>query len=355
MEKGIAKWVALLAIVFIAWLARDVLPPFIIGGILAYIFSPLADQIASRTRLPRTAAALLVFFAILGGLIAVSGLIGYRLNREIRDLRQQGPDIVETLVVQATGGEDLILFGRQFSPGDLAERAREAVGSEVSDPREALHYARVTFELALNVIMVLLSFAYFMLDGRTLGAFLIRFVPYDQRPHVRHLAAEIHVALGRYLRGHLILIAVMIVATFLLLEFVFHLPYALPIAIVTGFLEVIPLLGPIAAGVIAGAVAFTQGGINQALIMGVSYWLMRQIQDQFLMPYVVGRAVHVHPLMTIFAVLVGERTAGVLGMFLAVPIAAAIKVIIDYTHPELLADSPIEVVRSKLAPGPDPH
>lgn len=355
MEKTIAKWLALLAIFFVAWLARDVLPPFIIGGILAYILSPLVDQLAARVRLPRTAAALLVFFALVGGLVIAAAVIGYRLNREIRDLRQQGPDIVETIAVQATGGEDLILFGRQFTPRELAQRARETLGSGFNEPREALRYLELTFQVVLNLIMALLALAYFLIDGRSLGAFLLRFVPPEQRPHARHLAAEIHVVLGRYLRGQILLIGVMSVATFLLLEFGFRLPYAVPIAIATGFLEVIPLLGPIAAGVIAGAVAFTQGGVNQVLIMGVAYWLLRQIEDQFIMPYVVGRSVHVHPLMTIFAVLVGERTAGVLGMFLAVPIAAAIKVVIDYTHPELLVESPIEVVRARLAPGPDPH
>src|SRR5207244_12728303 len=125
----------------------------------------------------------------------------------------------------------------------------------------------------------------------------------------------------------------MSMVTFLVLEWVFRLPYALWIGILSGILEVIPLIGPIMAAVIACTVGFSQGGANEAAALAVSYLVLRQVEDQLVMPIVVGRAVHVHPLVTVFAVLAGEKIAGVLGMILAVPVAATVKVVLDDASP----------------------
>src|SRR5205823_13743142 len=95
----------------------------------------------------------------------------------------------------------------------------------------------------------------------------------------------------------------------------------------------IPLIGPGTAGAVAGAIGFEQGGGTEAAMLALTYLILRQAEDQLIMPIIVGRAVHVHPLVTIFAVLTAEKVAGVLGMILAVPIAAAIKVVLDYAYP----------------------
>ncbi len=108
---------------------------------------------------------------------------------------------------------------------------------------------------------------------------------------------------------------------------ILHLPYALAIAALTGILEIIPLVGPLIATAIAGTDAFAHGGAGLALAVVAFYFVVRQVEDQVVMPVVVGRAVHLHPVVTIFAVLVGLSTYGVLGGLLGVPIAAAVNVI----------------------------
>src|ERR1041385_9114060 len=125
----------------------------------------------------------------------------------------------------------------------------------------------------------------------------------------------------------------MSLVTFGILEWGFHLPYSLWVAILTGILETIPLIGPIAAGAIACMIGLAQGGPPEAAELAIVYFVLRQVEDQLVLPLVLGRAVHVHPLVTIFAVLTGEKIGGVLGMILAVPIAAAIKVVLDYAYP----------------------
>jgi predicted PurR-regulated permease PerM len=125
----------------------------------------------------------------------------------------------------------------------------------------------------------------------------------------------------------------MSVVSFIVLQFVFNVPYAIPLAILTGFLEILPLIGPAIATVLAAGVALAAHGTGAAIGVIIAYFVLRELEDNLVMPFVVGRAVELHPLVTIFAVLAGGQVAGIIGMLLAVPVTAAIKVILDFLYP----------------------
>jgi predicted PurR-regulated permease PerM len=350
---SVSKWLVLGALVALLWVARGVLPPFIVAGILAYVLSPLVDMVAARSGVRRPLVALGVFVVLVAAIAALVWLAGARLNAELRALAREGPSIVEAIVVDLTGGQSVDMFGMSITPAELSRRLEMALRDELGTPNQALHAVRLAFELILAIILVFLSLAYMLVDGHNLWRYLLRFVPSEHRAHVDHLSAQIHRVLGRYLRGQLLLILLMSGVTFVVLEWGFRLPFALWLGLLTGVLEVIPLIGPISAGAIACAVGFSQGGPNEAAALAVTYLVLRQVEDQLVMPIVVGRAVHVHPLMTIFAVLVGEKIAGVLGMILAVPVTAAIKVVLDYAYPSEEAAAELVVPseqKTKVAP-----
>jgi predicted PurR-regulated permease PerM len=336
-SRGLGRWFALVAFVGLLFLARDVLPPFVIAGVLAYILSPLVDQIAARTGLWRGVAALLVFLAIVALVGLLIWLLEARLAAEFRGLRAEGPSIVDSVVNRLTNGQSLSFLGQELTPQELSARidlmVRTTINDWVGSPGGAIQTARSALDLSLRLLLGLIAFAYLLVDGHRLGTFLMRFVPKEHRDHVRVVTGEIHLVLGRFLQGQFLLIIVMSVVTYVVLEWGFHLPYALPIAVATGILEVIPLLGPFIAGAIAASVGMAHAGPTEAGLLALTYLILRQVEDQLIMPFIVGRAVHLHPLITIFSVLTAERVAGVLGMFLAVPIAAAIRVILEYAYP----------------------
>jgi predicted PurR-regulated permease PerM len=330
----VSKWIVIGALVALLWVARGVLPPFIIAAILAYVLNPLVDEIHEQTHAPRRPIAFGVFLVVLVGFGALLWLAGARLNGELRALEREGPSIVESVAQRLTGGANIDLLGQNITPVDLGRRIDLTLRDALGTPSQAIQAISVGFGLLLNLILVFLSLAYMLSDGQAFFRYVLRYVPTEHRAHVQRLSTEIHRVLGRYLRGQLLLIGLMSVVTFSILEWGFHLPYALWIGILTGILEIIPLIGPISAGAIACTIGFAQGGPPEAAGLAIVYFILRQVEDQLVMPIVVGRAVHVHPLVTIFAVLTGERIGGVLGMILAVPIAAAIKVALDYAYPE---------------------
>jgi predicted PurR-regulated permease PerM len=106
------------------------------------------------------------------------------------------------------------------------------------------------------------------------------------------------------------------------------------LATLSGFLEIVPLVGPLIAATLAGTVAFSTRGMDTTIAVLAVYIVVRQVEDQVVMPLVIGRAVHLHPVVTIFAVLVGLSAWGVLGGLLAVPVAAALNVTLHELFPE---------------------
>jgi predicted PurR-regulated permease PerM len=340
---SVSKWLVLVALIALLWVARGVLPPFIVAAILAYVLSPLVDELAERTGAHRRMAAVGVFVVVVVAFTVLLLLAGSRLNSEVRAMERESPSIVQSVVEKMTGGQNLDLLGQNMSSRELGRRLDTAVQEELGTPSQAIQAISAGFSLLFGVLLVFLSLAYLLMDGPNFFRYALRFVPSEHRAHVEYLAIQIHHVLGRYLRGQLVLIVLMSTVTFLILEYVFHLPYALWVGIVTGILEIIPVVGPITAGAIAATIGFSQGGASQAAAIAIVYFVLRQVEDQLVMPLVVGRAVHIHPLVTIFAVLVGEKIAGVLGMILAVPIAATVKVILDYAYPPERAAPRIEL------------
>jgi len=181
-------------------------------------------------------------------------------------------------------------------------------------------------DLGLQAILALIVTFYFLLDGRRFGEFALRFLDRSQRAETLRIAHRIHEVLGRWLRGQLLLIGLVAAVLYVILGPLLHVPYALALAILSGLLEIIPLVGPLIAAALAGTVTFAAHGPDTTLVVLALYAILREVEDQLVMPIVIGRAVHLHPVMTIFAVLVGLSTWGVFGGLMAVPVAAALNV-----------------------------
>jgi predicted PurR-regulated permease PerM len=331
-NRGPFVWLVVAAVV-VLWLARDVLGPFIVAAVVAYAFSPLVAAGQRRTGWPRIAVVGVGY----GIAVAIIGLVVYllagRIAHEIRMLAASGPDSLATLLRSIVGSDSFDIGGQHIAVADVAREIQARVSGLISSPGDAAHLASQIGQVGLEAILALIVTFYFLVDGQMLRDRTIQLLPAEHRAQTVLLTDRIHEVLGKWLRGQAFLIVLVSAVVYFALGPILHLPYALGIAILTGSLEIIPLIGPLIATAIAGTDAFARGGGQLAAVVIVIYFVLRQVEDQVVMPVVIGRAVHLHPVVTIFAVLVGLSVYGVLGGLLGVPVAAAINVVFRELYP----------------------
>jgi predicted PurR-regulated permease PerM len=333
-------WTAAVAIGLFVYAIRSILPPFVIGAVAAYVLSPVVVRIEERWRVPRGAAIGLLYLVLLVPLVVLVVYFGPRLVEESRQLISQTPFILIHIIEQVFGPGPYDLVGTTTTSRDIATALIETIRGALGTPAAALRIVTTLAALALNVFLSLIVSIYLIADSRRMTDILMRLTPHDRRDEVKEVSEEIHRTLARYLRRIALLVGLVSVVTFLGLEFLFHLRFALAVAVATGLLEIVPFVGPVAAGTIAAIVALSQGGPSLVIGVVVFYFVLRQIEDQIVAPVVLGHAVELHPLVVIFAVLVGGTLFGVLGTLAAVPVAASLKVVIDYL-PKLKAPTRI--------------
>jgi predicted PurR-regulated permease PerM len=349
--RGRFVWL-LVAAAIVLWLARDVLGPFIVAAVIAYAFSPLVTAGQRRTGWSRSVVVGVGY----GITVVVLGVLGYflagRIAHEVALLAASGPDSLATLIRQLVGTDTIVVAGQTIAVADVAREIQARIGGLLASPGDAAHLAGELGSVGLELILTLIVTFYFLVDGQMLRDRSIALMPIRHRDRTVLLLGRIHEVLGKWLRGQILLIALVAAVVYVALGPVLHLPYALGIAIVTGILEIIPLIGPLVATAIAAVDAFARGGPELAAIVVVIYFVVRQVEDQVVMPIVIGRAVHLHPVVTIFAVLVGLSVYGVLGGLLGVPIAAAINVVFRELYPsdEASRDVPVGVLPGAPSP-----
>lgn len=330
--RWIWAWILPALLVWMLYMTRQVLGPFVIAAVFAYIFSMVIDQIQARLHWRRG----LVVAGLYGIVLSVLGVGLFfgaeALYGQTRDFIVGGPDIVARALEKFIGTTRYTFGGQVVDAQSLAARINEGVSTYFGNGSDAIHLAGQVVTRSLDLLLVIIVSFYLLMSGGDIGAYLMKFVPAASRARTGYIAGRIHTVLGAYLRGQLLLIVIMSVAAFIVL-LVLQVPYALPLAIMTGFFEILPLVGPAVAATLAAVAALSGPGPSAALAVVVAYLILRQLEDQLVMPFVVGRAVELHPIVTIFAVLAGGAMAGALGMLLAVPVAAAIRVILDFLYP----------------------
>ena len=302
-RRNASLWWLLAAALLIFWLARPILGPFVIAAVLAYAFSPLVASAEGRSGLPRIVIVLIGYAIALTGLGILVWLITGRLVAELQMLSSSGPDALAEALRGLLGSDTITLGATTISVQEISVQIEAAISGLVSSPGSALEVAKQVGDLALNVVLVIIVTFYLLVDGQRFVARAVSIVPLEHRRRTTTLLGHIHEVLGRFLRGQLLLVALVSVVVYVILGPVLHLRYALAIGILTGVLEVIPLIGPVMAAVIAATAAYAQAGTQTALLVIVIYVVLRQVEDQLVMPVVIGRAVHLHPVVTIFAVL----------------------------------------------------
>jgi predicted PurR-regulated permease PerM len=329
-----------LALVALFWFARPVMLPFVVGAIVAYAFSPAIDSLQARTGRSRLLVVVMSYAAGLLVLAAIAIAFAGPVSREASLLIRSGPDALTTAIHQVLGADSLTIGDRTFTVEEISLQAKAALDAFLQTPEGALLAAQQLLHGLLDIVLILIVTFFLLLDGERFGSTVLRFIDPNDRSKVQQIAARTHVVVGQWMRGQLILVVFVSVIVTIVLGPILHLPNAAALGVMTGLLEVITFIGPIIAGTIVGIVALSTSGPTLAITAVVFLFVLRQFEDVVMMPAVLGRAVHLHPLVALFAVVVGSTAFGVVGTFLGLPVAAAISVAMHELYPEELGPLP---------------
>jgi predicted PurR-regulated permease PerM len=220
--------------------------------------------------------------------------------------------------------------------------------------RMAVPIALGVLEFLLQLLVFLIATFFLLRDAPALVQWIRGIIPAGQRRDLIPLLGEVNELLGRYVRGQLILIAIMWTVTTVGLT-ILGVPYSLLLGFMTGVLETIPIVGPITAGAVASLVALghlNPFGWSQIAYVGVvviMYTILRHSEDYFVIPLVIGRIVRLHPAIVIFSLLSGGAIFGLLGILLAVPAAATLRLVLIYVGAKLRDEDPYPVLEHELA------
>ncbi len=352
-------WLLAVAAILLLFRAAHALAPFIWAVITAYILHPLVAMLHRRTRLPRALITVWVYLVIALLFTYLAMTLAPQLGAQVDEIRRQTiPNMVDDV-------EGWFLHQREIDgpfsgvdPAFVRERLDllDQQAAEVLSA-EALPLLLETFSFAIEVFIYLFASFYMIVHGDRFVRTFRNFLSRRYHREADGLLLEINATLGAYLRGQVVLLVIMASVSYIALR-ILDVDYALSVAIATGFLELIPLIGPWTAGTIAVTIAFFQptapfgwSNLTLAIVVGVVYFALRQLEDVFVIPNVIGRFVHLPPLLVIFVLVVGTTIGGPLGLILAVPVAAVLKILTSYFYRKLMARETriVKVVPSRAA------
>jgi predicted PurR-regulated permease PerM len=315
---------ALLAFV---WLARKPLLAFLFAMLFAYLLEPLVSRLQRWMHGRRGAAVAVTYVAMLAILLTVGLAVGPRVAEEGEHLFQLAPD----LYTRVASGSIAFQVGRARGWSQQTQGAvQQIIVVHRDDVLAALSSqgAKVT-EIAGNalwLVLIPILAIFFLLEK---GRFARSFEGLVNDPRSRLLLSEIlsdlDEMLSHFVRAQVYLAAIS-GAVYLVTLSLLRVPYALVLGTLGGLLEFVPFVGPLVAAALILAVGF---GLNYGHLALVLLFLViwRGLQDYVISPRVLGGRVEVHPLAAIFGVLAGGEIAGVAGIYFAVPVLAAARIL----------------------------
>jgi predicted PurR-regulated permease PerM len=317
-------------VLWFLYLERAILTPFILAAILAYIFNPIVNFFSHRLKLPRTLSVLIIYLVIISIVVLSAITLSKRVVEESSELGNQITVITQTAKHQVSSLPDWI----KPTVNDALKTFQSTKTVSFSSIFSVFPRA---FSGIISLIIFLFAAFYFLKEGRNMFDKALNFVPNDYKIEVEILLRRINSILGGYLRGQVFLVLFVSAVLFICLT-VLGVKFSLILAVFSGFAEIVPIIGPIVAATVAALVAFLGGTANfglspiqLAIVIVIVYTVVRQVQDYFVTPYIMGKITQLHPLVILFAVIAGGHTAGVIGLILAVPIAGIIKIVFEYS------------------------
>lgn len=334
-------FIVLLTVIGVLWVIykiTGILLLLVLSIFFAYLVSPLVEflrrqrTIAGRTiAIPKVVAITLAYLIILAAIVFATFVLLPSLSNQFPQFADQARANWRSLSDRTA---EIIKYSRRL-PAPLVNAGSEAVNNAskmVSDTTTELATAALAYIVIYIPWLILVPIlAFFLLkDAESFRRSALLMLPRGRwRWRGDEFFQDINSTLAAYIRAQLtacLFIGIVCSLGFTLLG----LPGGLVLGVLAGLFEFVPLAGPLAIALLAALLAMFHAGPFHAFLVLLFLGVLRIVQDYVVYPRLIGQGIHLHPLAVIFAILAGEKLAGVAGIFLAIPVVAIITV--SYRH-----------------------
>ena len=327
---GIAALVVAIVVLF---LLRDFLGAFVLGSAIAFLIQPAVIRLHSAG-VPRVLAILIVFLGIIIALAGLVLLIVPLAVNEVGQLQYQLPTLASSAQDRLNSLQPIKVFGIEVDlkgqTASVSSHLREYLLGQFGN---AVTLGLTALTTVLQVLLMFIVAFLLALEAPAVRRDLRRFVPNDYRSDFDQIWRLVRKMLYAYVRGQLIVAALIGIACGIACAAI-GLPDAVALGLIAGITALIPYFGPFLGAVPAILVGLSISP-QSALVIGLLYILISNVILNIVYPKIVGDAVKLPPILVIIALIAGFSWGGILGMFVAVPIAATLRIIFDHIYPRL--------------------
>lgn len=306
--------------------------PIIISALLYYLLKPFVDLFEYKLRMSRTVAISLVFVIVVvlliwGGAVLVPSIENQLVNfaknlpNYLKDIESQISDLLNSRQLSGYNIELQNLFNN-FSD-TVIKYAQTLSKSAVT---WAGSFASTVARVAVAIMISPFILFYLLRDGDQLKGYVAQFLPPNLRVPTRRVMSKMNEQLASYVQGQ-VTVSIVVAIMFSIMFTIIGLNYGIILAIVAGFLNLIPYLGSFVAMIPVFILAFVAG---PAMVIKciIVFTIEQTIEGRFVTPLVIGSKLQIHPITILFVLLTAGTLFGVWGVFLAIPIYASVKVVI---------------------------
>lgn len=316
-------------------LIETLLLPFLIAGVLYYLFRPIVSWFVKKN-LPKGLAILTIYGIFLGLLTTIFYFVGPALSKQISHLIENIPTFsraIEQKIINLQSNQFIQDFqlNERIEPKELTylitEKTEEFIFYLGNNILSII--STVTGTIILLIVVPFILF-YLLKEGDKLQDNLTSFLPTKHKSEAKTILKDLDFALSSYIQGQIIVSV--FVGTFVYIGYlIIDLEYSLILALIAMITNVIPFLGPF-IGLLPALIVGLLTSWKMALYVLVVVVVVQQIESNLISPQVMGKKLSIHPLTIILILLFAGRFAGILGLLLAVPLYAVLKVIISHIY-----------------------
>jgi predicted PurR-regulated permease PerM len=327
---GVAALTVAIAVLF---LLRDFLGAFVLGAAIAFLIQPAVIRLHTAG-VPRVLAIVLVFIAIVVALAGLVLLIVPLGVSEVGQLQVQLPSLAASAQDRLNSLQPIKVFGIDVDlkgvTATVSSHLREYLLGQFGN---AVTLGLTALTTALQLLLMFIVAFLLALEAPAVRRDLRRIVPNDYRGDFDQIWRLVRKMLYAYLRGQLIIAGLIGICSGIACAAI-GLPDPIALGLIAGVTALIPYFGPFLGAIPAILVGLSQSP-ETALVIGLLYILISNVALNLIYPKVVGDAVRLPPILVIIALIAGFSWGGILGMFVAVPIAATLRILFDHIYPRL--------------------